>query len=146
MAIYLSKNFTLDEMCASATASAHHIPNEPGKQEIVNLVYLANKVLQPLREHFGCPIKIGSGFRSMGLNQMVGGVTGSQHLTGQAADICIDGDIAMGKKWFAWIKANLVYDQLIWEKNPKTGNYWIHVSYNAFGKNRMQVIDNLIKK
>ena len=65
-----------------------------------------------------------------------------------AADLCIDGDLKKGKKWFEWIKTHCEFDQLIWEKNPKTGSYWVHVSfvYPDFGKNRKQVIDNLLKK
>jgi hypothetical protein len=68
-------------------------------------------------------------------------------MKGQAADLCIDGDIQKGKKWFNYIRDHLPFDQLIWEKNPKTGNYWVHVSFvfPDFGKNRRQVFD-LIKK
>jgi hypothetical protein len=78
----------------------------------------------------------------------VGGVSNSQHLTGQAADLCIDGDIAKGKRWFNYIKDHLPFDQLIWEHNAKTGSYWVHVSfvYPDFGKNRKNVINNLEKK
>ena len=117
-------------------------------QQMINLVYLTAYVLEPLRVAMGEPIKIGSGFRCQQLNKAVGGVTNSQHMKGQAADICIDGDIKKGKKWFAYIRDHLPFDQLIWEKNPKTGNYWVHVSfiYPDFGKNRHKVIDLLEKK
>lgn len=144
--ILLSKNFTLAELTASDTAKARGIKNEPGLQETVNLTALVHNVLQPLRTAMGEPIKIGSGYRSPALNKAVGGVTNSQHMTGEAADLCIDGDIAKGRKWFSWIKTNCQYDQLIWEKNPKTGNYWVHVSYRADGKNRKQTIELLLKK
>jgi hypothetical protein len=94
------------------------------------------------------PITISSGFRSQALNAAVGGVKNSQHLKGQAADLCIDGDLKKGRRWFDYIKNHLPFDQLIWEKNPKTGVYWVHVSFvfPDFGRNRRQVIDNLIKK
>ena len=133
-------------MTASATAKAKGIYNSPGITQLINMTYLCIYVLEPLRVAMGHPIKIGSGFRCKALNKAVGGVSNSQHLTGQAADLCIDGDIQKGKRWFEWIKTHCEFDQLIWEHNTKTGSYWVHVSYNAFGKNRKQVIDNLEKK
>ena len=141
-------HFTIEELCASQTAKAKGISNTPNMQQMINLVYLTAYVLEPLRVAMGEPIKIGSGFRCQQLNKAVGGVTNSQHMKGQAADICIDGDIKKGKKWFAYIRDHLPFDQLIWEKNPKTGNYWVHVSfiYPDFGKNRHKVIDLLEKK
>ena len=146
MTTQVSKNFTLEELTASETAKAKGIRNNPGQTDIVNLCGLVHNILQPLRTAMGYPIKIGSGYRSLALNQAVGGVSNSQHMRGEAADLCIDGDIQKGKRWFEWIKANCEFDQLIWEKNPKTGNYWVHVSYRCDGKNRRKVIDKLIKK
>ena len=141
-------HFTIEELCASDTAQKKGIANKPNTQQMINLVYLAAYVLEPLRVAMGEPIKIGSGFRSQELNKEVGGVWNSQHLKGQAADLCIDGDLKKGKKWFDYIRKNLPFDQLIWEKNPKTGSCWVHVSYvyPDFGRNRRQVIDNLLKK
>ena len=144
--IRLTSNFTLEELCASQTAKAKGIRNVPGTQEIVNLTALAVEVLQPLRTWWGREVKIGSGYRSAKLNNAVGGVRNSQHMSGQAADLCIDGDINKGKAWFRYIRDYLQFDQLIWEKNPKTGNYWVHVSYDASGRNRHQVIENLMKR
>ena len=146
MVTYISKNFTLEELTASATATAKGIRNNPGQTDIINLCALVHQVLQPLREAMHEPIKIGSGFRSLALNQAVGGVSNSQHMRGEAADLCIDGDIQKGKRWFEWIKTHCEFDQLIWEKNPKTGNYWVHVSYRADGKNRKKVTNILLKK
>ncbi len=143
--IRISKNFTLDELCASKTANAKGIRNNPGQTDVVNLCALVHNVLQPLRDAMDEPIKIGSGFRTLKLNNAVGGVRNSQHMKGEAADLCIDGDIQKGKQWFNWIKTHCEFDQLIWEKNPKTGNYWVHVSYRCDGRNRRQVIDNLLK-
>ena len=141
-------HFTIEELYASKTAKAKGINNKPSVQQMINLVYLAAFVLEPLREAMNEPIKIGSGFRSKELNKAVGGVQNSQHMKGQAADLCIDGDRAKGRKWFEYIRDNLPFDQLIWEKNPKTGSEWVHVSfvYQDFGKNRHQVIDGLLKK
>lgn len=143
--IRLSKNFTLAELCASDTAKAKGIKNEPGIKEIVNLTALCNNVLQPLRNWWGREVKIGSGYRSAKLNDAVGGVKNSQHMKGQAADLCIDGDLYTGKQWFNYIKNRLEFDQLIWEHNAK-GTYWVHVSFRNEGNNRKMVIGDLLKK
>ena len=145
MATRISKNFTLDELTASATAKQQHIINAPGIEEVCNLCALVHHVLQPLRDAMGESIKIGSGYRCPQLNKAVGGVATSQHMKGEAADLCIDGDMKKGKRWFEWIKSHCDFDQLIMEHNSK-GTYWVHVSYRADGKNRRQVIDNLLKK
>ena len=141
----ISKNFTLDELLYSDTAKQKGIINAPGVDEVCNLCALVHQVLQPLRDAMGEPIKIGSGYRCTKLNKFVGGVCNSQHTRGQAADLCIDGDLKKGKRWFAWIKAHCEFDQLIWEHNAK-GSYWVHVSYRSDGINRRQVIDDLLKK
>ena len=144
----VTMHFTIEEMYASQTAKRLGIDNKPNVQHMINLVYLCAYVLEPLRLAMNEPIKIGSGYRCRKLNKAVGGVDNSQHTKGQAADLCIDGDIKKGRKWFEYIKNHLPFDQLIWEKNPKTGSYWVHVSfiYPDFGKNRRQVIDGLLKK
>ena len=143
----ITMNFTIEELYASATAKAKGINNKPNVQQTINLVYLTAYVLEPLRVAMNEPIKIGSGFRCQALNKAVGGVYNSQHLKGQAVDLCIDGDMKKGKKWFDYIRKNLPFDQLIWEHNSK-GSYWVHVSYvyPDFGRNRRQVIENLLKK
>jgi hypothetical protein len=144
----VTMHFTIEELYASKTAKEKGINNKPSTQQTINLVYLAAYVLEPLRVAMGEPIKISSGFRCYELNKAVGGVYNSQHMKGQAADLCIDGDIEKGRKWFNYIKNNLPFDQLIWEKNPKTGSCWVHVSFvfPDFGKNRKKVTDGLLKK
>ena len=144
----ITMHFTIEEMYASDTAKRLGIDNKPTTQKMINLVYLCAFVLEPLRVAMGEPIKIGSGYRCEKLNKAVGGVYNSQHLKGQAADLCIDGDIEKGRRWFNYIKDHLPFDQLVWEHNPKTGSYWVHVSYvfPDFGKNRRKVINNLEKK
>lgn len=144
MATMISKNFALEELTASATAKAQGIRNEPGQTCLISLCALVHRVLQPLREAMGEPIKIGSGYRSLALNKAVGGVSNSQHMRGEAADLCIDGDLAKGRRWFEWIRTHCDFDQLILEHNAKD-TYWVHVSYRADGKNRRQVINNLLK-
>ena len=144
----VTMHFTIEEMYASDTAKRLGIDNKPSVQQMINLIYLCAYVLEPLRVAMKEPIKIGSGFRCQKLNKAVGGVYNSQHLKGQAADLCIDGDLQKGRKWFEYIRKNLPFDQLIWEKNPNTGSCWVHVSFvfPDFGKNRKNVIDGLIKK
>ena len=144
----VTMHFTIEELYASKTAKAKGINNKPSVQQMINLVYLAAFVLEPLREAMNEPIKIGSGFRSKELNKAVGGVANSQHMKGQAADLCIDGDSKKGRKWFEYIRDHLPFDQLIWERNARTGSEWVHVSFvfPDFGKNRHHVIDGLLKK
>lgn len=141
----ISKNFTLEELTASQTAKAKGINNAPGTAEVCALCALVHHVLQPLRDAMGEAIKIGSGYRSPALNKAVGGVANSQHIKGEAVDLCIDGDKAKGRRWMTWIMAHCQFDQIIWEHNSK-GSYWVHVSFRADGKNRRQVINNLLKK
>ena len=145
MATRISKNFTLDELTASATAKQMRIINAPGVDEVCNLCALVHNVLQPLRDAMGESIKIGSGYRCPQLNKAVGGVSNSQHMKGEAADLCIDGDLKKGRKWMTWIMEHCDFDQLILEHNAK-GTYWVHVSFRADGKNRRQVISDLLKK
>ena len=123
MATRISKNFTLEELCASATAKAKGIRNVPNQEQVVNLCALVHNVLQPLRDKYKAEVKIGSGFRSPALNKAVGGVSNSQHMLGQE-----------------WCD----FDQVIWEHNAK-GTYWVHVSFRNDGKNRRQYIPNLLK-
>lgn len=144
----VTMHFSIEELYASQTAKAKGIDNKPDFPSLINLVYLCAYVLEPLRVAMNESIKIGSGYRCPKLNAAVGGVSNSQHMKGQAVDLCIDGDLKKGKKWFAYIRDHLPFDQLIWEHNSKTGAYWVHVSfvYPDFGKNRRKVIDLLEKK
>jgi len=126
----LTKNFSLAEMVKSETALRHDMDNTPGEAEIENLKRLAEKVLQPVRDHYGKGVKVNSGFRHPEVNAKVGGSKTSDHCKGQAADIEIPGipnaDLAK------WISENLEYTQLILEFYtpgiPDSG--WVHVSYN----------------
>jgi hypothetical protein len=145
MSTRISKNFTLEEFTASATAKANGITNVPSTQQVANLCALVHNVLQPLRDAMGHEIKIGSGYRCPRLNAAVGGVSNSQHMKGEAADLCIDGDMEKARAWFQFIKQHCEFDQLIMEHNSK-GTYWVHVSYRCDGNNRKQVINNLLKK
>lgn len=145
MATQISKNFNLEELCYSATAKAKGIKNEPNQEQVANLRALVHNVLQPLRDRYGKEVKIASGFRCKSLNAVVGGVSNSQHMTGQAADLCIDGNMDKGRAFIDIIRLYCDFDQLIWEHNAK-GAYWVHVSYMNDGKNRRQYIPDLLKR
>jgi len=127
----LTKNFTLEEMIKSETALRHGMDNTPGENEIGNLKLLCEKVLQPVRDHFGKGVKVNSGFRHPDVNAKVGGSRTSDHTRGQAADIEIPG--VPNAELAEWIKDNLEYRQLILEFYtpgvPDSG--WVHVSYVA---------------
>ena len=148
MSTKVTMHFTIEELYASDTAKKKGIDNKPAVQQLINLVYLTAYVLEPLRVAMKEPISISSGYRCPRLNEAVGGVSNSQHMKGQAADLNIGGDRAKGRKWFDYIKNHLPFDQLIWERNARTGSEWVHVSfvYPDFGRNRKQVIDNYLKK
>lgn len=126
----LTKNFSLAEMVKSETALRNDLDNTPGEAEIANLKVLAEKVLQPVRDHYGKGVKVNSGFRHPEVNAKVGGSKTSDHCKGQAADIEIPG--VPNHELAEWIKANLSYTQLILEFYtrgiPDSG--WVHVSYD----------------
>lgn len=140
----LSENFFLAEFVRSDTALRRGIDNTPDIQQIMNLKFLCENILQPLRDKFGL-IVISSGFRSFALNRAVGGSASSQHMLGEACDIRIP-SIEVGKEYFEFLKTLPVFDQLIWERlSPKSSVYWIHVSIKRRGNNRKQVIPLLDK-
>jgi zinc D-Ala-D-Ala carboxypeptidase len=107
-----------------------NIDNTPGPVETEYLKILAERVLQPIRDHFGKGVKVNSGFRSLETNQATGGSSKSDHVKGQAADIEIPG--VPNAELAQWIMDNLDYTQLILEFYtpgvPDSG--WVHVSYD----------------
>ncbi len=81
------KYFRIEELTYSLTAQAHHIANVPTAEAVKNLTTLVHCVLDPLRERWGSPILVNSGYRCPELNAKVGGAAYSYHMRGQAADI-----------------------------------------------------------
>lgn len=147
MALILSPHFSLDEFTRSQTAYARGIRNVPTLKQVENMQQLCINVLEPLRCYNQGPVVIGSGFRCAELNKAVGGVSSSQHMQGQAADLHLP-NLSVGRAWFSWIEAHCEFDQLIMEHTTKNStDWWIHVSYVApsVGKNRKQVIRELVK-
>ena len=126
----LSANFKLSELIKSETAMRLDIDNTPNEEQIESLRLLCENILQPVRDHFGKPVKISSGFRCSALNQAAGGSSNSDHCRGQACDFEIDG--VPNPELASWIETNLKYTQLILEfytqGQPNSG--WVHCSYS----------------
>ena len=133
----LSKNLSLAEVTKSATAIKRGIANEPTIEHLENLRAIAEKVFQPLREEFMCPIAVTSGYRSKGLNDAIGGSSRSQHCHGEALDLDADVyGVITNADIFHYIEDNLDFDQLIWEFGDDEQPAWVHVSYRRNGGNR----------
>lgn len=128
------KHFTIKELCHSSTAEARGIGNVCGAAVESKLVALVDNVLDPLREWYGKPIAVNSGYRCPALNKAVGGSAASQHMKGEAADIDA-GDRQQNKLLFDHIQKRLPFDQLIDESDFA----WVHVSYKESG-NRKQIL------
>jgi hypothetical protein len=125
--------FTLQELTRSATARRLGIYNTPPASAVKALNELVDNVLDPLREAWGGPIQVNSGYRCPALNKAVGGSPYSQHQRGEAADITV-GTPSANRRLLALIKRlDLPVDQCIDEK----GCRWIHVSHRK-GHNRRQ--------
>ena len=125
------KYFTIKELTRSDTARWLGIDNTPPPSAVRALHELVDHVLDPLREAWGGPIRVNSGYRCPELNKIVGGTPYSQHQRGEAADITV-GSQSRNRRLLALIKRlELPVDQCIDEK----GCRWIHVSHRT-GHNR----------
>lgn len=123
------KNYFGDkEFTQSSVAKRYGLVNEPDEAQWYRLHQLRDNILNPARERLGYPIYITSGFRTNYLNQLVGGASNSQHITGEAVDITTR-DRDMNRTLFAILTELNNFDQLIWEK----GGEWIHVSFRENG-------------
>lgn len=138
----ISKHLSLAEVSRSETAKRKGISNTPSGEHLENFKKLAENIFEPIREHFGVPIHISSGYRSKELNSAIGGSSTSQHCSGEAIDIDMDGSASgvSNKDVFDYIKANLNFDQLIWEFGTDSNPDWVHVSYESTGKQRKQIL------
>jgi hypothetical protein len=128
------RHFTLQDLTASPTAALHGLDNTPPCEAERHLEALVEQVLDPLREAWGGPIYVTSGYRCPALNRLVGGVEGSQHTLGQAADITA-GKPADNQRLLRLIKRlRLPVDQVIDERHGT----WLHVSHGP--RNRKQFL------
>nr|DAQ17439.1 MAG TPA: peptidase [Caudoviricetes sp.] len=119
------KYFTIKELTKSSTAEAKGIDNTPTPEVERNLTALVDNILDGVREIYGKPITVNSGYRCPELNKAVGGSATSDHVKGFAADITA-GSKEENERLFNIIKHNFHFSQLIDEKNFS----WVHVSYN----------------
>jgi hypothetical protein len=127
----LSAHLDLSEVTRSDSAKRNGISNMPTPEHIENFKILAEKVFEPIREHFGVPIRISSGYRSKELNDKTKGASKtSDHCFGRAIDIDNDGTSITNKQIFNFIKDNLKYKQLIFEFGTDENPAWVHVSYD----------------
>lgn len=124
------KHFTLSEFFRSSTAAKNGIKNEPSIDEratiVRNINLLVDNVLDPVRDKFGIPVIITSGYRCPQVNKLVGGVNNSQHMSGCAADFHVMGFTPlMMYQVFLYVFNTLEFDQLIYYHSKNI----IHVSY-----------------
>ncbi len=136
----LSPNLSLAEAVKSQTAIRHGIDNNPDDTVLENLRRVANKIFQPVRDHFGKPIAVTSGYRCEELNTRIGGSRSSSHCKGEALDL--DADVYGGltnRDIFDYIKGNLKFDQLIYEFGTDEQPAWVHVSLRA-ENNRQEIL------
>ena len=128
------KYFTIKELCKSSTATQRGIDNTPNSEIVSNLEQLVDNILDPLREKYGSPIKVNSGYRCEKLNKAVGGSSTSQHRYGLAADITTGSKLGNKKLFILAQQMNLPFDQ---KKKEKTYS-WVHISFSK--KPRKQVL------
>lgn len=128
----LSKNFSFNELTNTQHSELLIQNRQEALQEpiISNLIKLATTLLQPIRDNYGHPISINSGFRCSALNTIIHGAIHSQHLTGEAADLDI-GDQSQNNVLFELIRQlardqKIRFGQLILE--GPAGQSWVHVS------------------
>ena len=138
----IMKYFSLCEMTRSDTAKRLGIDNTPPADIKNNLTLFIEKVLDPIREDWGSPIIVSSGYRCPELNKAVGGVNTSGHMYGFCADLQVKGDLRKFSNFvIEWMKEHqMKYDQIIWEKS---GNVtWLHFCWiGKDGKQRMKCFD-----
>lgn len=137
----ISQHLNLAEVTRSDSAKRHGIDNTPTAEHLENFKLLADKVFEPIREHFKVPIFISSGYRSKALNSFIGGSASSQHCKGQAIDIDMDGGNGevTNRMVFDFIKNKLDFDQLIWEFGTDFNPDWVHVSFVKSGNRKQKL-------
>jgi len=135
----LTPHFTLAELTVSPTAKRLGLPNTPTAAHIENMKYVCEKILEPVRAHFGKPVQVNSSYRSPAVNKAVGGSPTSQHSNGEAVDFEVPG--ISNKVVADWVADNLEFDQVILEfYSAKDGanSGWVHASIKRSGANRRQ--------
>lgn len=130
----ITKNFTFAEFEASPTAKEMDIRNVITSFEVRDaIVALCKEVLQPLRDAWGKPLHINSGYRCPELNTLVGGVPSSQHVKGEAADIACTKPVRLAQLAY---DLQLPFDQLILYPT------FVHISHKLSGRQRGMILYN----
>ena len=138
------KYFSIGELSQSNEADKRGIPNHPNTYQKMNMEKLIDRVLDPIRNLYGKPIYVNSGYRCPTLNKVLKGANNSQHMEGKAADITGGSKEENKKIWdivmFLYQEGDIEFDQCLNEKPDKDGNpSWIHISYNE-DNNRGQIL------
>lgn len=141
----ISTHVTYAEATDSKSAARLGIDNTPDDGTLIRMRAASQALFEPTREHvlYGKPLGINSFYRCPALNAAIGGAKNSQHTKGEAIDI--DADVyggAENRHVFAYIRANLEFDQLIWEFGDERNPAWVHASY-VLGQNRKQVLRSI---
>lgn len=136
----ISEHITYQEAIVSATGKRLGIKNDPPPEILKTMEVTAEKLYEPVRNHFGVPFIILSFFRSPELNKAVGGAKSSQHMPGEAIDVQ-GTDNVTNAHIFNFIKdSGIEYDQIIWEFGTDKEPDWVHMSYTTKRKNRRQAL------
>lgn len=132
----LSENFSLAELTKSQTAERMGIDNTPTDDQVTSLMLVAQKILQPVRDHYGIAFAPSSGFRSVELCEAIGSSAKSQHAKGEAADFEVP--TISNYELACWIRDNLDFDQLILEcyKSGDPNSGWVHCSIKPEGNRK----------
>jgi len=134
---HLTTHFRFREMIHSNTAERRSIDNTPRRIHVVRFTQLCRECLEPVRTHFGSPLTITSGYRSLKLNRAISSHDNSQHVKGEAADFRVNGTAL--STVFEWIvtESNIPFDQVIYEFGESG---WIHLSHTMRRPNRNQIL------
>ena len=128
----ISENFSYREFERSDTAERKGITNVITTVEVRDSIKtLVDKVLQPLRNVWGEPLTVNSGYRCPELNREVGGVPTSQHVKGEAADVACETPRELAQLAY---DLGLPYDQMILYPT------FVHFSHRLHGKQRGEVL------
>lgn len=140
----ISKHISWEEATKSPNAIRAGLKNTPTPDQVLAMKFTANTCFEPLRQHFQVPIGLTSFFRHVKVNALTPGASDkSQHCKGEAMDIDADvypaSNITNGAI-FRWLRANVKFDQLIWEYGNDQNPDWVHISVRRDGKNRGEVL------
>jgi len=138
---YKPRYFTIRELTISATARNYGINNDPNEAVLDNLLKLCKYVLDPIREMWGGPVYVSSGYRSPELNAKLGTLghyvaKNSSHMRGLAADIKVGNSDDNRKLFYAIVNSGIPFEKLIDEEDCR----WLHISFNPNDQKPKQIV------